>query len=119
MTNCLGDLRPEKEIMKEGRLELQQVLARGIHISQGHGKNVWDMNAALKTELDLLYATSKSSLRSYLSDEFLAQYENKLVLTTCANNKEDHVSFPRLGEQLRYFDNPFFDHPRFHPLSSL
>ena len=101
LKNFSGDLRPEREIMKEGRIELQHVLERGIHISQGHGEHVWDMNAALKTELDLLYATSKTSLKSHLSDDFFNYFENKLVLTTCANNKEDHVAFPRLGEQLR------------------
>jgi ethanolamine ammonia-lyase large subunit len=95
-----GDLRPEKEIMREGRAELQHVLDRGIHISEGHGENVWDMNPTLKNELDLLYATSKTSLHSHLSDDFLAHFENKLVLTTCATNKEDHINFPRLGEHL-------------------
>jgi hypothetical protein len=96
-----GDRRSEEAIRTEGELELRQVQLRGVHISRGYGEHVWQLNPILQAELDSLYLLSKQSLTANLSEDFVTSFgANAMLLTTCAESREEHVNFPKLGERL-------------------
>ena len=95
-----GDKRSQEEIYAEGKAAIQRIEARGVPMAMGHGKEVWDMNPALKDRIWSLYNDAKISLWAELTPEFIATIPNTVVVSTQSKDREDYVAHPPTGEKL-------------------
>jgi len=95
-----GDLRPDSEILAEGRLKMEQVRKRGVPLAEGHGQHPWDLPVALDQEIRAVYADAKKCIRKELPGDFAAKFPKALLLSTTSKNRDDYILHPQTGEQL-------------------
>lgn len=96
-----GDPRTFSEIKIEARKEIREAQKRGVLLSIGHGKNVWDFNPALDKTLRELDATARASLMAPLSKEFISKrFPRSTQLQTLTSDRDEYLSRPTTGESL-------------------
>ncbi len=95
-----GDQRTDREIVAEGRVQLDAVRHRGLFIAEGFGANPWDLNELLQREITAIYADAKQSIWKEWEDDFVAQLPNVVRLSTRSIDREDYILHPTSGEQL-------------------
>lgn len=96
-----GDTRSFEQISIDARKEMEAVQRRGVALSIGHGKKIWDFNLALKADLDRLDAAARKSIHSPLSPEFQkSALPRAHRLTTQAATREQYLLQPPAGEVL-------------------
>ncbi|QSQ27168.1 ethanolamine ammonia-lyase subunit EutB [Pyxidicoccus parkwayensis] len=95
-----GDTRPEEEIRAEGGQRLDEIRARGVPIAVGHGANAWDLEPSLDAEMRRVYADSKTSLWTELSEAFIVTVPDAVRLLTKSKDRTEYILHPETGEQL-------------------
>lgn len=95
-----GDTRSEQEILDEGRAQLAQVRRRGLFVAEGHGKDVWDLEPALKQDITRIYDDAKLSIWAELTPEFIQSVPDVVALSTTSANRTDYILHPTTGEQM-------------------
>ncbi len=95
-----GDRRSEEIIYDEGRKKIKEVEGRGVDLAIGHGKNIWDLNPKLEKSVLALYNDAKVSLKSELTQAFIATIPSVVQVNTLSRNREDYILHPATGEKL-------------------
>ncbi len=95
-----GDLRPDDEILAEGRRQIDEVQARGVFIAEGHGRNIWDLDPGLEKTIRDLYKDSKKSIRAQLPIAFAASLPSAVEVTSRSRDRNDYILHPPSGEEL-------------------
>ncbi len=99
-----GVTQSYSEFKKRAEIEMQEVQRRGVALSIGFGKNVWDFNADLDRSLEALDAAARASIHAPLNADFLTKYfPNSLQLNTQSENRDQYLSKPISGETLSEF----------------
>jgi ethanolamine ammonia-lyase large subunit len=98
-----GDSRREPEILDEGRRQLADVRARGLFVAEGHGERPWDLQPALRNDIQRVYDDAKLSIWAELKPEFIDAIPNRLRLATQSADRTDYILHPTTGER---FDEP-------------
>lgn len=96
-----GDARQPRDILAEGRRKIKEVRDRGVFLSTGQGKNAWDLQPSLATEVDRIYAAAKKSIWAELDEEFVEQVPKGLSLVTQSSDRNDYILHPESGERLK------------------
>jgi ethanolamine ammonia-lyase large subunit len=95
-----GDARPGPEILDEGRQQLADVHARGLFVAEGHGERPWDLQPALRDDIERVYDDAKLSIWAELTPEFVDAIPNHLPLATQSADRTDYILHPTTGEHL-------------------
>ncbi|MFP2925581.1 ethanolamine ammonia-lyase subunit EutB [Pyxidicoccus sp. 3LG] len=95
-----GDTRSEADIRAEADQRLTEIRTRGVPIARGHGANPWDLEPALDSEMRRVYADSKTSLWTELSQAFIAAVPDGVRLVTKSKDRKDYILHPTTGEEL-------------------
>jgi ethanolamine ammonia-lyase large subunit len=98
-----GDSRRDPEILNEGRQQLADVRARGLFVAEGHGERPWDLQPALRNDIQRVYDDAKLSIWAELKPEFIDAIPNRLRLATQSADRTDYILHPTTGER---FDEP-------------
>jgi ethanolamine ammonia-lyase large subunit len=94
------DIRSQKEIFEEGQQCIQRIRKRGVFISEGYGKNYWDLPSELKLEVHDLYEDAKISIWSQMTPAFVASIPGVIPIITCSKDRKDYVYHPETGEKI-------------------
>ena len=97
---CKSDARADAEILAEARVKMQEVRARGVELTEGHGPNVWDLQPEVDKKLRRLYADARACLWAELPAGFERRFENAVPLRTTSQDRKDYILHPPTGEQL-------------------
>jgi ethanolamine ammonia-lyase large subunit len=99
---CLrkNDLRSKDEIYGEGQKRIDGIVARGVPIAQGYGKNYWDLPPTLEAQVAHLYDDAKISLWTEFDQEFITQLSGSIAIATKSADRIDYVYHPTSGEAL-------------------
>jgi len=95
-----GDARRDPEILAEGRQQLADARRRGLFIAEGHGARPWDLQPALRDEIQSVYTDAKLSIWAELEPEFVTALPNYLPIATRSEDRTDYILHPATGEQL-------------------
>jgi ethanolamine ammonia-lyase large subunit len=95
-----GDTRSKETIYAEGNSAIANVRKRGVPIAVGHGKQLWDLEPNLDSEVRALYKDAKYCLWEELSPSFVATIPNVIQLSSISNDRKDYVYHPASGEKL-------------------
>jgi len=95
-----NDQRNEQEIYAEGNLAIDRIRKRGVPISVGHGKNIYDLEPGLEKEVNFLYHDSKKSLWTELSESFIKGIPTVCLLYSESIDRKDYIYHPQSGEKL-------------------
>jgi len=95
-----GDARRDPEILDEGRQRLADVRARGLFVSEGHGKRPWDLQPALQNDMQHVYDEAKLSIWAELKPHFIDAIPGHLRLATQSADRTDYILHPTTGERL-------------------
>ena len=94
-----GDTRPDPEILDEGRRQLAEVRGRGLFVAEAHGERPWDLQPALKNDIQYVYDDAKLSIWAELEPEFIDAMPNALQLATQSTDRTDYILHPTTGEK--------------------
>jgi ethanolamine ammonia-lyase large subunit len=94
-----GDARRDPEILEEGRRQLAEVRGRGLFVAEGHGAKPWDLQPALRNDIQNVYEDAKLSIWAELQPEFIAAIPNSLPLATQSADRTDYILHPTSGER--------------------
>jgi len=99
---CLAkkDTRSKVEIYEDGQKCLARIRQRGVPIAEGHGQNIWDLNAELDRQVRRLYEDAKVSLWSEMSPSFITSIATSTSIITQSVDRKDYVYHPQSGEKL-------------------
>ena len=95
-----GDTRPSSEILAEARAKMGEVRARGVELTEGHGKNIWDLQPATATKLRTLYEDARKCLWAELPHSTPDVFGPAVPLRTASQDREDYILHPPTGERL-------------------
>jgi ethanolamine ammonia-lyase large subunit len=95
-----GDARRDPEILNEGRQQLADVRARGLFVAEGHGKRPWDLQPALRNDIQRVYDDAKLSIWAELQPKFIDAIPGHLRLSTQSVDRMDYILHPATGERL-------------------
>ncbi len=95
-----GDLRPEEEILAEGRRQIAAVRDRGVFVAEGHGDEIWELEPATRERLRFLYEDSKRCIWEELPDGFAEGLSSAVAVSSRSVDRNDYVLHPPSGEQL-------------------
>lgn len=95
-----GDQRDSHAIVAEGREQLAEIRSRGVFVAEGHGKQTWDLNEKLSSDIRSIYSDAKQCIWREWEDGFVSQLPKVLRLETRSANREDYILHPTSGEQL-------------------
>ncbi len=95
-----GDDRSDEEIREEGRVQLAQVRRRGLFVAEGSGENVWDLEPALKQDIERIYDDAKLSIWAELTPAFIQSIAGVVRLETESADRTDYILHPTTGETL-------------------
>jgi ethanolamine ammonia-lyase large subunit len=95
-----GDKRSKEAIYAEGKKKIEEVEARGVDITIGHGKNIWDLNPQLEAKVRSYYDDAKISLRAEFTPVFIKTIPNAVQVGTLSKDREDYILHPASGEKL-------------------
>jgi ethanolamine ammonia-lyase large subunit len=95
-----GDKRSKEEIYAEGEATLKRIAERGVPISRGHGKHLWDLEPELDKKIRDNYDNAKIALWSEFSQEFIDTIPNAVIVSTTSKDREEYVAHPPTGEKL-------------------
>lgn len=95
-----GDLRPDNEILEEGRIKMEQVRKRGVPLAEGYGEHPCDLPVLLDQEIRAVYADAKRCIRKELPGDFANWFPKAITLSTTSKNRDDYILHPQTGEQL-------------------
>ena len=95
-----GDKRSSAAIYAEGKKKIKEVEARGVDITVGHGKNIWDLNPQLATKVRSYYDDAKISLRAEFTPAFIMTIPNAVPVSTLSKERDDYILHPATGEKL-------------------
>ncbi len=95
-----GDARRDPEILEEGRQRLADVRGRGLFVAEGHGERPWDLQPALRDDIQRVYDDAKLSIWAELTPEFIDAIPNSLRLATLSSDRADYILHPTTGERL-------------------
>jgi ethanolamine ammonia-lyase large subunit len=94
------DPLPDEMILAQGRLKMKEVRDRGVWLAEGAGKNPWDLQASLDTEIRRLYADAKQTLWSEFSESWVLAIPGALAGRTMSVDRKDYVWHPPTGEKV-------------------
>ncbi len=94
-----GNQRPEREILAQGRQQMQAVRQRGLFIAEGHGAQTWELQPALKADVRRIYDDARESIWAELEDGFVDLIPNAQPLATRSEDRLDYILHPESGEQ--------------------
>jgi ethanolamine ammonia-lyase large subunit len=95
-----GDARPQSDILEEARRKINEVRARGVEITEGHGSQIWDLEPKTDARLRALYADAKHCLWAELPSDFERRLPAAIAVRTESRNREDYILHPPTGERL-------------------
>ena len=95
-----GDTRPKEAVYAEGQRMMKEVEQRGVDLATGHGRDIWDLNAALEAKINSLYDDAKKSLWTELTPGFINAVPNVLPVRTQSKDRDDYIAHPPTGEIL-------------------
>ena len=95
-----GDRRSDPAILAEARNKMLEVRERGVFLAEGHGENLWDLEATLDTQVRRLYADSKQCIFADLPDGFAARLPAAMSVRTKSKDRADYILHPPTGEVL-------------------
>ena len=95
-----NDSRSQTEIYEEGRRKIEEIRGRGVPIAEGHGDNIWDLQAELEEEVRSLYKDAKVSLWTEMDADFVASVPAAVPIASQSKDREDYVNHPESGEKL-------------------
>jgi ethanolamine ammonia-lyase large subunit len=95
-----GDARPDAQILGEARQRMEQVRARGVELTEGHGDRIWDLQPALQRKLQALVADARTCLWAALPAGFEASVGGAASVRTLSRDREDYILHPPTGEAM-------------------
>lgn len=95
-----GDVRPDQEILDEGRALMAEVRDRGVWLAEGYGEDPWDLELSLAEEITALYEDAKVSIWTQLEADDVDAIPDHLWLTTRSVDRADYLAHPGSGERL-------------------
>jgi ethanolamine ammonia-lyase large subunit len=95
-----GDTRSKEAVYAEGWRMITEVEQRGVDLAIGHGREIWDLNAALGAKVTSLYDDAKKSLWTELTPGFVSAVPNVLPVRTQSKDRNDYIAHPPTGEIL-------------------
>ena len=95
-----GDKRTFDAIYKEGKEIISQIESRGVPISQGYGKNIWDMKPELEKRIQFLYDDAKASIWKEWDTSFIQKIAGAITVRTKSADRKDYIYHPVSGESL-------------------
>jgi ethanolamine ammonia-lyase large subunit len=95
-----GDTRPDADVLAEGRKKMEEVRGRGVELTEGHGRNIWDLQPAIDSKLRRLYDDARRCLWAELPPDFEARLGGAIPVQTLSRNREDYILRPPTGEQI-------------------
>jgi ethanolamine ammonia-lyase large subunit len=94
------DSRSKANIYAEGKKKVAEITKRGVPITQGFGKNIWDLEPKLDKQVRELYKDAKVSLWTEMPQKFVQSIPSYVAITTTSTDKKDYVYHPESGEEL-------------------
>jgi ethanolamine ammonia-lyase large subunit len=79
---------------------MNEVRARGVELTEGHGKNIWDLQPAIATKLRTLYDDARKCLWAELASAIPDVFGPAVALRTTSQDREDYILHPPTGEKL-------------------
>ena len=95
-----GDTRSDDEIRAAGQTQLQAIRDRGVFVTDGHGKQPWDLKPQLEKDIRRIYADAKQSIWAELPAAFIQQVPSAVPLETQSLDRTDYILHPESGELL-------------------
>ncbi|MCA9070884.1 MAG: ethanolamine ammonia-lyase subunit EutB [Planctomycetaceae bacterium] len=95
-----GDTRTDRDILQEGRNQIDEVRGRGVFLAEGHGRQAWDLNPTLQQQIQKIYSDSKKCIWTEWDPAFVSKIPNRLTLKTNSADRTDYILHPETGEQL-------------------
>ncbi|MEO1022350.1 MAG: ethanolamine ammonia-lyase subunit EutB [Bacteroidota bacterium] len=95
-----GDQRSKAEVYAEGRRTIKEIEDRGVFITEGYGKNVWDLPDELDHKVRALYEDAKVSIWTEMTPAFVSVIPDRIPLQTRSTDRVDYVYHPESGEKL-------------------
>jgi ethanolamine ammonia-lyase large subunit len=95
-----NDSRGEQEIYAEGKSAIDRIRKRGVPISTGHGKNIYDLDPELEKEVRFLYNDSKKSLWTEMSETFIKGIPSACIIQSESKDRTDYIYHPNSGEKI-------------------
>lgn len=94
------DSRSLEAIYEEGRATIARIENRGVPIAKGFGANHWEMDPALKQQVQYLYEDAKVSLWTEMNRSFVGSIPASVGIATRSVDRRDYVYHPESGEVL-------------------
>lgn len=95
-----GDLRSEEEIRLEGKEQSEAVQKRGVFLTEGHGKELWNLTPRIANSIKSVYDDAKKCIWREWEKEFVERLPNQLSISTLSKDRTDYILHPASGEQL-------------------
>lgn len=96
-----GDPRSDKDIIEEGRKQMQAVRERGVFLAEGYGEKPSVMAPALDREIRALFANAQKAIWAEFTPAFFTALPRQSVrLYTASKDRKDYVYHPQSGEEI-------------------
>lgn len=95
-----GDVRPDAEILTEGRQQLAEVRSRGVFVASGFGTKPSQLEPRTDRDIRRIYSDAKVCLLTELKPDFIAGMPNAVPLVTQSSDRTDYILHPESGEKL-------------------
>lgn len=95
-----GDPRSTHLIRREGRSQIDAVKGRGVFVTEGHGKNSWDLKPELAREIGRIYDDAKQSIWAEWKPQFVNRIPEHIELQTESTDRTDYILHPSSGEKI-------------------
>jgi ethanolamine ammonia-lyase large subunit len=95
-----GNTRTDEDLLAEAAAKMKEVRARGVELTESHGKNIWDLQPQVETKLRSLYADARQCLWAELPASAPDRFGKSVSVETLSKDREDYILHPPTGEQL-------------------
>lgn len=95
-----GDARSDREILEEGRKQMQAVRERGVFLAEGYGEKPWIVAPALDREIRTLFSNAQKAIWAEFTPAFLTALPPSVQLHTRSKDRTDYIYHPQSGEAL-------------------
>ena len=95
-----GDVRPDAEILAEGRQQLAEVRSRGVFVASGFGTRPSQLEPGTDRDVRRIYSDAKVCLWTELKPDFIAAMPHAVPMVTQSSDRTDYILHPESGEKL-------------------
>lgn len=94
-----GDVRPDQDILDDGRRQMAQVRKRGVFLAEGYGSKPSELQPTLRTDIRRIYDDAKKSIWAELDEESVNRIPDAVPLETHSMDRLDYILHPESGER--------------------